>query len=816
MPPVCGHAAIVAGLVLATFIMPPCAAQTKRAVLIGIDCYNPNAPECGNLENAAKTTRYPRPPSSGNWRIWRYDNLKGAKADVDLMEGILKPLGFETLKLEDEQATADTILTTLRDQLVTAANPGDLRVVYYSGHGNYVRNTASHEVDSYDQTIVPADHFRGVADVRDKELSRILFDAGTKGVRVVFIADSCHSGSLTRAFWRNRRIRTAREGMATAADSPVVNDPPDIDKKTGMPIDPATVGVITLSAAQRNQPAEEIDLTTDSTGAYPFGNAHGAFTWALKRAIDTGANQTIDALFQRTVALLKADNLSQVPVLEGRNRSGKGIFGQPVDGQGNQTAAVEMWDGNDLLQLRGGRAIGIYKGTQLRRLAKDAPPIEIEVTKEMGMVLSEARIVDHGPPPAKILPGELFEVDKWVVPLESMLKVYIPPAARSTNVYGTANEIGKLKLDNQIHWVNDAVAGRPTHVMSWNGNTWILEKYPDVNPVSPKNGYTQAGRIEPPIDLGISPTASDVRKHLPDGASFLFLVPPTSELSVSLTRGLNGNIDIVPSSADAQYWLEGRAINGTVEFAWVIPDSTEDPERSEHDLPLPLRSDWTPLQAAPQSLDHTAGELIDKAQRIGRLRSWLILPNPPGGLRGNFPYQLVFRQVGTDRYVTSGDVRGGSKYKICLQASPSNLRRPVVARWIYIFAIDHYGKGSLLFPALGRGNEGNQFPPKSDAAAQNLPPLIEITGPGVEYDFEIAEPYGIDTYLMLTTQEPVDNPDIFEFDGPRSGAAARGIASVNPLTELLSAVGAVSRAASRPVPSDWSIQRLTLRSVAPR
>jgi hypothetical protein len=156
-------------------------------------------------------------------------------------------LGFETVKLVDEHATADAILTTLRRNLVDDAKPGDLRFVYYSGHGNYVRNTASKESDSFDQTIVPADHFRGVADVRDKEISRILFAAGSKGVKVVFVADSCHSGSPTRGALDRRKVRTAREGSATRPDAPVVNDPADIDPKTGKAIDPASVGVISLA-----------------------------------------------------------------------------------------------------------------------------------------------------------------------------------------------------------------------------------------------------------------------------------------------------------------------------------------------------------------------------------------------------------------------------------------------------------------------------------------------------------------------------------------------------------------------------------------
>jgi hypothetical protein len=100
--------------------------------------------------------------------------------------------------------------------------------------------------------------------------------------------------------------------------------------------------------------------------------------------------------------------------------------------------------------------------------------------------------------------------------------------------------------------------------------------------------------------------------------------------------------------------------------------------------------------------------------------------NPPGPSRQEFPYQLAFREVGTDHYLDSGALTGGKRYKIYLRASE-------------------------------------------------------------EYDFEVSEPYGKDTYILLTSEQPVGNPDIFEFDGVRSKGAASGVE--NPLTELLEGVG---------------------------
>jgi hypothetical protein len=79
----------------------------------------------------------------------------------------------------------------------------------------------------------------------------------------------------------------------------------------------------------------------------------------------------------------------------------------------------------------------------------------------------------------------------------------------------------------------------------------------------------------------------------------------------------------------------------------------------------------------------------------------------------------------------------------------------------------------------------------------------------------VGEPYGKDTYILLTSEQPVGSPDVFEFDGVRSKGAARGGVE-NPLTELLEGVGTLSRSPTPRVPTNWSIQRVSLESVPPK
>jgi hypothetical protein len=90
--------------------------------------------------------------------------------------------------------------------------------------------------------------------------------------------------------------------------------------------------------------------------------------------------------------------------------------------------------------------------------------------------------------------------------------------------------------------------------------------------------------------------------------------------------------------------------------------------------------------------------------------------------------------------------------------------------------------------------------------------LLPLTG-GEDYDFSISEPFGVDSYFLLTSDEPIDNPDVLDFEGARTrGGAAPNYA--NPLTAMLADVGAAARSPKpRQVPAQWSIESVTIRSV---
>ncbi len=424
--------ALISCLAVCIETAAPLWCATKRAVLIGINQYNP--PPGQSSTAPAKKSPSRKALASGDVRHWTYPDLDGAINDVNLMEGLLlaPEFGFQPTDIvkliTTEDTTADRILAALRRELIDNAAKGDIRLIYYSGHGNFIRNRAlernRNARNPYDQTIVASDQWQGAVDVRDKELSQILWDSAQRGVIVTFIADSCHSGSLTRGPANLRGKSRSHSGVRGGADGatfaePVIDDPPPIDKATGKEINPEEAGVLTLAAAQENQEALEI--------RGPNNETHGGMTMALVRAIrEEGPRASMDRIFERTWNYMQAANLSQTPVLGGNGRGDKDLLGQPSRQEPFSVMAKEV-RGDDIV-LQGGEAIGLYQGSELRRLSAQSTGAEptLRVIKVTGLAEAQAKIDPAG---ATIRAGDRFEVTKWGAPQEPNLRVYIPAAA---------------------------------------------------------------------------------------------------------------------------------------------------------------------------------------------------------------------------------------------------------------------------------------------------------------------------------------------------------------------------------------------------
>jgi uncharacterized caspase-like protein len=188
-----------------------------------------------------------------NYQNSKFPKLEYPLNDVSRLAELLESsnYGFKVTKLTDEtpeKPTRENILKAIQKTLIDDAQEGDMCFFYFSGHGSSIRNTLSDELDSRDETIVPADAVRPVTnrsqlkDIRDKELAELFNRALDKKVILTAIFDSCHSGSIARG------DEQAKEGDAVDFDIRI----PTSDAQK---IKPEDRGALIITAAEDYQRA---------------------------------------------------------------------------------------------------------------------------------------------------------------------------------------------------------------------------------------------------------------------------------------------------------------------------------------------------------------------------------------------------------------------------------------------------------------------------------------------------------------------------------------------------------------------------------
>ena len=287
---------------------------------------------------------------------------------------------------------------------------------------------------------------------------------------------------------------------------------------------------------------------------------------------------------------------------------------------------------------------------------------------------------------------------------------------------------------------------------------------------------------------------------LPAAASLFVQLPAPEALIDAIDVGPGSDregIEPVDSAEDsdraedADYVLVGRYSNHSVEYTWMRPSAGASDRRRAG---LPLRTVWV-----AETMRATASALRDAAVRLRKIQAWQLLDSPA---EARSPYRLELRRERDGQRATDCTLIGDEKYALVLRATVPIPAR-VTPRYVYAFMVDSYGESFLLFPRSG--SVENRFPMQSSMPPAEIPL-------GAHGTFEIAPPYGVDTYFLLTTDEPLRNPWILEWDGVR----ARAPQPQTALEELLLLTASGSRARVRSTLSTWSVERLFFESVPPR
>jgi hypothetical protein len=135
------------------------------------------------------------------------------------------------------------------------------------------------------------------------------------------------------------------------------------------------------------------------------------------------------------------------------------------------------------------------------------------------------------------------------------------------------------------------------------------------------------------------------------------------------------------------------------------------------------------------------------------------LQSPPS------PYRLRIRDARTRQIVER--VVGKRHYELVARATNAAISEH---RYLYAFAIDSAGRSVLLFPRSG--SVENRFAPATEIVLGR---------------FEGAAPYGVDTYVLLTSDAPLPNPWILQWNDVRGP----------------------------PIHANWSIDSISVESIPP-
>ncbi len=124
----------------------------------------------------------------GGWQ----GELEACEFDARDMAAIAKSRKMKSTVLLTKKATRTNVLSAIR-AAAKSLQGGDLFFLSYSGHGGQVPDVSGDEDDKQDETWCLYDG-QLIDDELYFELNRF-----SKGVRLLVLSDSCHSGTVTRA-----------------------------------------------------------------------------------------------------------------------------------------------------------------------------------------------------------------------------------------------------------------------------------------------------------------------------------------------------------------------------------------------------------------------------------------------------------------------------------------------------------------------------------------------------------------------------------------------------------------------------------------
>lgn len=221
--------------------------------------------------------------------------LNGCINDVNDISNLLTKDGYICDVYTDSTDSEHTTSTGIKQHIATltrVSKAGDICLIYFSGHGVQVTDYNGDEADGKDEALYTSNN----TVVLDDELHS-LFSQFVRGVHVLFISDSCHSGSQLdlKYQWKLRYTK---------------NKPTHFKRQMYHDREPLKAHVIALSGCRDKQ------TSMDAYGVFGRTGSGGVLTSALLCIFNQlSLHCSIQSVILSLKKLLNASQHPQQPVL---------------------------------------------------------------------------------------------------------------------------------------------------------------------------------------------------------------------------------------------------------------------------------------------------------------------------------------------------------------------------------------------------------------------------------------------------------------------------------------------------------------------
>jgi len=248
--------------------------------------------------------------------------LRGCLNDVVDMRRLLNARGYAVETLLDGQATCQAIVSAINFQL-RVMRESDSLVISYSGHGTWVRDLNGDEPDAKDECLVPFDfEWNDRATwITDDLLHDLVQAAKLPPCRVLFVLDSCHSGTGTRAAFSKLAMVgeqvTITRFRHLEVPASFLAPPVHFFRRWAAGLREKRIGERVVQAPTKAL-VGLLSATTPkqlAADAYLNGDYHGAHTFALAQLAN--GTDPLRALRSRMAQWMRQHDFDQTPTLYG-------------------------------------------------------------------------------------------------------------------------------------------------------------------------------------------------------------------------------------------------------------------------------------------------------------------------------------------------------------------------------------------------------------------------------------------------------------------------------------------------------------------